>query len=285
MTIIIFFLIEKFTFEDYLNFKKMKFKQFITIPILLGFFNYSSLMAQNKENTSIEKKEYLKGLTEASENDLSDKELTFDEESIPVYNIEGKRIEGTEMMETIMSGNYVPVFYVDKNKEIKAAALRMATEEEKKMMKEMEALSGSQSELIGKDAFIFTATDINGNEYSLNSLKGKIIVMNFWFAECKPCVMEMPELNELVKNYKNKDVVFLGFAKNDKSKIDSFLKKKDFSYNIIPNSKKIAAAYKVVGYPTNIIIDKNSKIVYATCGLETTTVTDIEKTIESLIKE
>lgn len=42
----------------------MKFKQFITIPILLGFFNYSSLMAQNKENTSIEKKEYLKGLTE-----------------------------------------------------------------------------------------------------------------------------------------------------------------------------------------------------------------------------
>lgn len=263
----------------------MKFKQFITIPILLGFFNYSSLMAQNKENTSIEKKEYLKGLTEASENDLSDKELTFDEESIPVYNIEGKRIEGTEIMETLMSGNYVPVFYVDKNKEIKAAALRMATEEEKKMMKEMEALSGSQSELIGKDAFIFTATDINGNEYSLNSLKGKIIVMNFWFAECKPCVMEMPELNELVKNYKNKDVVFLGFAKNDKSKIDSFLKKKDFSYNIIPNSKKIAAAYKVVGYPTNIIIDKNSKIVYATCGLETTTITDIEKTIESLIKE
>ena len=72
----------------------MKFKQFITIPILLGFFNYSSLMAQTKENTSIEKKEYLKGLTEASENDLSDKELTFDEESIPVYNIEGKRIEG-----------------------------------------------------------------------------------------------------------------------------------------------------------------------------------------------
>lgn len=132
----------------------MKFKQFITIPILLGFFNYSSLMAQNKENTSIEKKEYLKGLTEASENDLSDKELTFDEsdkelkfdeESIPVYNIEGKRIEGMEMMETIMSGNYIPVFYVDKNKEIKAAALRMPTEEEKKMMKEMEALSGSQS--------------------------------------------------------------------------------------------------------------------------------------------
>ena len=263
----------------------MKFKQFIAIPILLGFFNYASLMAQNKENTSIEKKEYLKGLTKASENDLSDKEFMFDEENIPVYNIEGKRIKGAEMMEAMMSGNYSPVFYIDKNKEIKAAVLRMATEEEKKMMKEMLAIMSSQSELIGKDAFIFTATDINGNEYSLNSLKGKIIVMNFWYVECKPCVIEMPELNKLVKNYKNKDVVFLGFATNDKSKIDSFLKKKDFSYNIIPNSKKIAAAYKVSGYPTNIVIDKNSKIVYSTSGLSPTTITDIEKTIESLIKE
>lgn len=265
----------------------MKLKQIITIGILLCFFNYTGLMAQNKDTTNVEKKEYLKGLTKASEDDLFDKQIMFDGESIPVYNIKGKRIRGMEMMEAMMSGNYTPDFYMDKSKEIKVAVLRMATEDEKKMMKKMQAqMSGqSQSELIGTDASIFSATDINGNEYSLNSLKGKIIVMNFWFVECKPCVMEMPELNKLVENYKNKDVIFLGFATNDKSKIDSFLKKKDFSYNIIPNSKKIATDYKVSGYPTHIIIDENSKIVYSTSGLGPTTIDDIEKTIESLIKE
>jgi thiol-disulfide isomerase/thioredoxin len=263
----------------------MKFRQIIILTILLSSLSSINLIAQNKEATSIEKKEYLKGLTKADEKDLSDKQIMFDGESIPIYNIKGKRIKGNEMMEAMMSGNYTPDFYMDKNKEIKVAVLRIATEDEKKMMKEMDAQMNGQSELIGTNASIFSATDINGNEYSLNSLKGKIIVMNFWFVECKPCVMEMPELNELVKKYKSKDIIFLGFATNDKSKIDSFLKKKDFSYNIIPSSRKIAADYKVSGYPTHIIIDENSKIVYSTRGLGPTTITNIEKTIESLIKE
>jgi len=263
----------------------MKITKIIILTIILSSFSTINLNAQNQEITNVEKKEYLKGLTKASEDDLSDKQIMFDGESIPIYNIKGKRIRGMEMMEAMMSGNYTPDFYMDKNKEIKVAVLRIAMEGEKKMMKEMEGQMNGESEAIGTDASNFSATDINGNEYSLNSLKGKIIVMNFWFVECKPCVMEMPELNKLVENYKNKDVVFLGFATNDKAKIDSFLKKKNFSYNIIPSSKKIAAEYKVLGYPTHIILDENSKTVYSTSGLGPTTISDIEKTIEHLIKK
>jgi hypothetical protein len=134
---------------------------------------------------------------------LLDKKIKLDGETIPVYDNKGERIRGVKMMEAMMSGNYTPDFYMDKNKEIKVVVLRTATEDEKKMMKKMQAQRSGKSELIGTDASNFSVTDINGNEYSLNSLKGKIIVMNFWFVECKPCAMEMPELNELVKNYKN----------------------------------------------------------------------------------
>jgi len=263
----------------------MRFTKIIILTILLCSFNSINLTAQNQKLAKTIEKEYLKDLTKATEKEMETQQIMFDGETFPVYDNKGERIRGMKMMEAMMSGNYTPDLYMDKNKEIKAAVLRMATEVEKKMMQKMQAQMSGESELIGMDAAVFSATDINGNEYSLNSLKGKIIVMNFWFVECKPCVMEMPELNELVKNYKNKDVVFLGFATNDKSKIDSFLKKKDFSYNIIPNSKKIAEAYKVSGYPTHIIIDENSRIVYSTSGLGPTTITDIEKTIESLIKE
>lgn len=263
----------------------MKLKQIITIGILLSFFNYTSLIAQNKENTSTETKKYLKGLTKVSQNELSDKQIMIDGRTFPVYDNKGKRIRGMKMMKAMMSGNYTPDFYEDKNKKIKAAVLRIATEDEKKMMKKTQAQMDGQSKRIGTEATFFSATDINGNEYSLNSLKGKIIVMNFWFVQCKPCIMEMPELNKLVKNYKSKNVVFLGFATNKKSKIDSFLKKNNFSYNIIPSSKKIASDYKVSSYPTHIIIDKKSKIVYSTSGLSPNTITDIEETIERLIKE
>ncbi len=134
------------------------------------------------------------------------------------------------------------------------------------------------------DAPDFLVTDINGNEYSLNSLKGKIIVMNFWFIECNPCVREMPELNKLVESYKNEDVVFLGFAINDKSNIESFLKKNVFSYNIIPNSMGINETYEISRYPTNLIIDEHSNIVFKTVGLHSTTISDLEKNIENLIK-
>ena len=78
---------------------------------------------------------------------------------------------------------------------------------------------------------------------------------------------------------------FLGFATNKKSKIDSFLEKNNFSYDIIPNSKKIATDYQVSGYPTHVVIDKNSKIAYLTSGLSPITINRIDQTIKSLLKE
>ena len=260
----------------------MRFKQMIILTILLGSF---SINAQDKKTSTTEIKELIKDLTLAQGKDLAAKQIRFDGESFPIYDLKGKRIRGEKMMEFLNSGDYIPDFYWDKDQEVKVAVLRLTTGEEKERMKKMRAQSNGQSELIGKDAFTFTATDINGHEYSLNSLKGKTIVMNFWFVECKPCVEEMPELNKLVENYKNKEVVFLGFALNDKSNIATFLKENDFSYNIIPDSRKIATEYEVLGFPTHIIIDENSKIAYATSGLGPTTISDIEKTIENLMKK
>ena len=262
----------------------MNTKQIISIFLLCGFLT-TNLSCQNVKKEQTNDKEYLKGLTKASESDLSDQDIMLDGESIPVYNIDGKRIRGMEMMEAIMSGKYSQDYYVDKNKEIKAMVLVTAKEDEKMVWEEIKKQGDGNSELIGKDAIPFSVKDINGNEHSLNNLKGKIIVMNFWFVECKPCIIEIPELNELVKKYESKEVVFLGFATNDTSTLNSFLKEMDFLYKIIPNSKEIAADYEVLGYPTHVVIDQNSKIAFLTSGLKPTTIQDIENTIENLIKQ
>ena len=132
---------------------------------------------------------------------------------------------------------------------------------------------------------IFAAVDMNGNSYSLGILKGKVVVINFWFVECKPCVIEMPELNEIVEKYKSEEVVFLVFAMNEKSKIVSFLKKHVFDYTILPDSGAVIGDYKIKSYPAHIILDQNSKIAFSKRGLSNSTASEIDEAIEGLIEK
>jgi len=108
----------------------------------------------------------------------------------------------------------------------------------------------------------FNINDIKGANYSLDKLKGKVVVVNFWFTGCRPCRQEIPVLNELVNKYKSEDVKFISFAlDNDIKILRSFLKINPFNYIIIPNSSKVAEDYKIKMYPSHIIIDKKGNIV------------------------
>ena len=241
--------------------------------ILISALTLSNLNAQN---------DLLDSLTKASMEELDpSKEIMIDGITIPVFSVDGKQLSQEEMMQQFMKGDVAPDFYVDNNKDIKAIVLRKATKEEMEMMG-MAALSNNDS--INEEAIAFTATDLEGNTFSLDELKGKVIVINFWFVACKPCVEEIPELNELVEKYEDKDVVFLGFALDNEKRLISFLEKTPFKYHIFSESKKIIENYGVNSYPTHIIIDQSSAVVFKTSGLSPTTVKSIENTILSLIE-
>jgi len=241
--------------------------------ILLSALTLSNLNAQN---------DLLDSLTKANMEELDpSKEIMIDGITIPVFSIDGKQLSQEEMMQQFMKGDVAPDFYVDNNKDIKAIVLRKATKEEMEMMG-MAALSNNDS--INEEAIAFTATDLEGNTFSLDELKGKVIVINFWFVACKPCVEEIPELNELVEKYEDKDVVFLGFALDNEKRLNSFLEKNPFKYHIFPESKELIGSYGVNSYPTHIVIDQSSAVVFKTSGLSPTTVKSIENTILSLIE-
>lgn len=129
----------------------------------------------------------------------------------------------------------------------------------------------------------FTVSDLEGNRYALEELNDKVVVLNFWFIQCRPCVMEMPELNELVAKYADEDVVFLAFATNEPAALEAFLQKKDFDYHIIPSSQDVAEAYAVEGYPTHVVINPAGEVAYRTMGLSPHTVGDLEKEIKKLL--
>lgn len=202
------------------------------------------------------------------------------------YREDFTRISIKDLKAYMRSEDYAPDAYIDSNNKIKLYVLRQRTAQEKMIFTQIQSVPKGMNtihSLVGKPAFDFTVTDLSGQKYILNEMKGKIVVLNFWFVECKPCVKEIPELNKIVEKYKDKGVVFLGIATNEKEQINEFLQHTSFLYSIIPESRNIAALYKIIAYPSHIIIDRNQQIVHHTTGLSPTTIRDLDKKIKSLL--
>lgn len=105
----------------------------------------------------------------------------------------------------------------------------------------------------------FKYKDIKGKTVNSTSLRGRPIIINFWFTTCRPCIAEMPELNRLKEKYKTSDIVFLSMTYETKSKVLAFLKNRNFDFQIIPNAKEYCDKF-TDNYPINIFIDRNGII-------------------------
>lgn len=114
----------------------------------------------------------------------------------------------------------------------------------------------------GKAFKKFHYTDLNGNVYSTENTKGKIVVLKFWFIHCQKCVEEMPSLNKLVHQYeKRKDILFVSLALDKNKKLKEFLKKKTFKYAVIGNQEDyITKNLGLQIFPTHMIINKMGKV-------------------------
>lgn len=116
------------------------------------------------------------------------------------------------------------------------------------------------AEMLNNPAPEFELKDLEGKTWSLKKLRGKIVILNFWFTSCAPCIKEIPELNKLVDEYKNKNVVFLGLTYNTPQHVENFLKKRAFNYIQLPNAGEINNKYSIFYFPTSFVIDKNGII-------------------------
>lgn len=115
-------------------------------------------------------------------------------------------------------------------------------------------------EIIQDNAPSFIVKSLNDEELSLNDLKGKVVVLNFWGLGCGPCRAEIPELNKLVKKYADKDVVFIAFTPDKKKFVNEFLNKKGFNYLHVTDAKQQFKDFKVKFLPTHIIINQKGQV-------------------------
>jgi thiol-disulfide isomerase/thioredoxin len=244
-------------------------KYILSTFFIVFLLNSCGTKAEKSEVISTPPKgNFLEGLTilEPQDYDSLGKLNLFGATTVPFYTEDGELIPFSKRMDIITSGNYTTTIYVDNKKNIRLWTVRLTTDEEKRKLSDSNSLPEVKHALLNKPAIPFIAEDLNGRNYSLENQKGKIIVMNFWFLGCHPCIQEIIELNKLVEANDESEIIFLAFALDKKDKLIPFLKKNKFKYHIIPECQSIHRAYEVTTCPTHIVIDKNSKVKYYSIG-------------------
>lgn len=100
---------------------------------------------------------------------------------------------------------------------------------------------------------------IDGSVTSFSDYKGKLLVINFWYINCGPCIAEMPYLNDLVNQYQNENVNFLALSFDTNQDIKSFLEKTDFKYEHGSISRSLMYDFTPVA-PGHFIVDSEGII-------------------------
>ncbi len=125
----------------------------------------------------------------------------------------------------------------------------------------------------------------NGLELNSDSLKGKVVVLNFWFTTCRGCLIEIPDLNTLVRHFsKTNDVVFIAPALNDSFTIKSFLKEKSFLYECVEGADFINVL-GISGFPTHFVIDKHGIVSWVHIGSSKEIIHQLNKEINLALSQ
>ena len=121
---------------------------------------------------------------------------------------------------------------------------------------------------VGDKAPAFKLTSLAGPEVTLDSLKGKVVLLDFWATWCGPCKQIMPVIQKLSEEFKDKGVAVFGVntweKKDDAAK--KYMESKKYTYGCLLAGEDLAKTYGITGIPTLIIINKDGTIAKAEVG-------------------
>jgi thiol-disulfide isomerase/thioredoxin len=115
---------------------------------------------------------------------------------------------------------------------------------------------------IGSTAPDFSFKDLDGKARRLSDFRGKIVLIDVWGSWCAPCRREAPKLSAVYKNLKGKNFEIVSLNKNDDVKtIREFIGEHQMNWIHTQVEEDFLTLYRVNGYPTYFLLDKDGKII------------------------
>jgi peroxiredoxin len=140
-----------------------------------------------------------------------------------------------------------------------------------------------------RQAADFSAIRLDGSAVELSRLKGKVVLITFWTTRCGICHSEIPKLNRMAESYAGKDVVFLAPTTDNGTKVNAYIQRNPFGFEILPDSFGLLLKYANrdrhgnlgIGYPAYFLIDRSGRIETSAMGWNH--VSRLSSTIDKLL--
>jgi thiol-disulfide isomerase/thioredoxin len=107
---------------------------------------------------------------------------------------------------------------------------------------------------------------LDGQDFKMADVKGKVVFLNFWATWCPPCVAEMPSIQRLHEKLKEDGVVFVCISNEEASKVNQFAKEKGFTFPIYTMQGAPPLVFKTRGIPSTFILSPDGKIAFRHIG-------------------
>ena len=147
------------------------------------------------------------------------------------------------------------------------------------------ATTGAMALDAGARAPEIGARDLDGHRWSLESLRNKVVIVDFWASWCDPCREEMPVLERLHHRYQSRGLVVIGISVDrTDSNVRDFLRRTQVSFPIIHDARhQIAGRYSPARMPSSYIFDRRGVVRHVHTGFRPGDARAIEREVRELL--